>query len=47
MSTLEFHVLLARVARPLYGYAIKDAIADESAGTLVPRPARSTGSLPG
>jgi DNA-binding PadR family transcriptional regulator len=37
MSTLEFHLLLALADRPLYGYAIKDAIAVESAGTLNPR----------
>ena len=37
MSTLEYHVLLALAGSPLYGYAIKDAVADESAGTLTPR----------
>jgi DNA-binding PadR family transcriptional regulator len=37
LSTLEYHVLLALADRPLYGYAIKDAVADESAGTLTPR----------
>ncbi len=37
MSTLEYHVLLALANGPLYGYAIKDAVADESAGTLAPR----------
>lgn len=36
-STLEYHVLLALAAGPLYGYAIKDAVADESGGTLAPR----------
>lgn len=37
MSILEFHVLLALAAGPLYGYAIKDAVAAESAGTQTPR----------
>src|SRR5215471_6739352 len=37
LSTLEYHVLLALASGPLYGYAIKDAVADESAGTLTPR----------
>jgi DNA-binding PadR family transcriptional regulator len=37
MSNLEFHVLLALVAQPLYGYAIKDAVETESSGTLSPR----------
>jgi DNA-binding PadR family transcriptional regulator len=37
MSTLEYHVLLALAEGPLYGYAIKDAVAAESAGTLSPR----------
>lgn len=36
-STLEFHVLLALAGKPLYGYAIKDAVATESSGTLAPR----------
>lgn len=36
MSILEYHVLLALAARPLYGYAIKEAVAEESAGTLTP-----------
>jgi PadR family transcriptional regulator PadR len=36
-STLEYHVLLALAGGPLYGYAIKDAVADESSGTLTPR----------
>lgn len=38
MSTLEFHVLLALADGALYGYAIADVVADESAGTLTPRP---------
>jgi DNA-binding PadR family transcriptional regulator len=37
MNTLEYHVLLALAKGPLYGYAIKDAIATESGGTLEPR----------
>jgi DNA-binding PadR family transcriptional regulator len=37
MSTLEYHVLLALATGPLYGYAIKDAVAAESDGTLTPR----------
>ena len=37
MSNLEFHVLLALAAGPLYGLAIKDAVATESAGSLTPR----------
>ncbi len=37
MSNLEYHVLLALASGQLHGYAIKDAIAAESAGTLTPR----------
>ena len=37
LSTLEYHVLLALATAPLHGYAIKDAVADESDGTLTPR----------
>lgn len=37
MSLLEYHVLLALARGPLYGYAIKDAVASESAGTQTPR----------
>lgn len=37
MSILEYHVLLALAGEPLYGYAIKDAVAEESAGTQTPR----------
>jgi DNA-binding PadR family transcriptional regulator len=37
MSRLEYHVLLALAGRPLYGYAIKDAVASESTGKLRPR----------
>jgi PadR family transcriptional regulator, regulatory protein PadR len=38
MSPLEYHVLLALAGGPLHGYAIKDAVADESSGTLTPLP---------
>jgi DNA-binding PadR family transcriptional regulator len=37
MSNLEYHVLLALANGPRYGYAIKDAVAEESEGTLTPR----------
>ena len=37
MSTFEYHVLLALASGPLHGYAIKDAVADESRRTLTPR----------
>lgn len=37
MNPLEYHVLLALANGPLYGYAIKDAVAAESGGTLTPR----------
>jgi DNA-binding PadR family transcriptional regulator len=37
LSTLEYHVLLALAGGPRYGYAIKDAVATESAGSLTPR----------
>ena len=37
MSLLEYHVLLALASEPLHGYAIKDVVADESAGALAPR----------
>lgn len=37
MSTLEYHVLLTMADGPRHGYAIKDAVAQESAGTLSPR----------
>ncbi|HEY4101124.1 MAG TPA: PadR family transcriptional regulator [Gemmatimonadales bacterium] len=36
LSPLEFHVLLALAGAPLYGYAIRTAVADESSGTLNP-----------
>ena len=37
LSSLEYHVLLAMARGPLYGYAIKDAVESDSAGTLTPR----------
>ncbi len=37
MSTLEYHVLLALASGPLHGYGLKDAVAEESSGTLTPR----------
>lgn len=37
MSTLEYHVLLAMAEGPLYGYAIKEAVEEESEGTVTPR----------
>lgn len=37
MSTLEYHVLLAMAAGPLYGYAIKEAVESESEGAVTPR----------
>lgn len=36
MSNLEYHVLLALANGYLHGYAIKDAVANESEGTLAP-----------
>jgi DNA-binding PadR family transcriptional regulator len=37
MSNLEYHVLLALAGGARYGYAIKDAVTEESGGTLTPR----------
>lgn len=37
LSNLEYHVLLAMAEGPLYGYAIKDAVEEESSGALTPR----------
>jgi DNA-binding PadR family transcriptional regulator len=37
MSPLEYHVLLALAGGRLYGYAISEAVAAESAGTITPR----------
>jgi DNA-binding PadR family transcriptional regulator len=36
-SRLDFHVMLAMASGPLYGYALAEAIAAESGGTLEPR----------
>jgi DNA-binding PadR family transcriptional regulator len=37
LDPLQFHVLLALATGPAHGYAIKDAVARESDGTLTPR----------
>ncbi len=37
VSTLEYHVLLAMAAGPLYGYAIKEAVESESEGAVTPQ----------
>lgn len=37
LSNLEYHVLLALAGTSLYGYAIKEAVTEESAGVLTPR----------
>ncbi len=37
LSNLDYHVLLALANGAVYGYAIKDAVEAESAGTLTPR----------
>ncbi|MGE0158232.1 MAG: PadR family transcriptional regulator [Gemmatimonadales bacterium] len=37
MSTLDYHVLLAMAGGPIHGYAVKQAVEAESAGTLMPR----------
>lgn len=39
LSRLEYHVLLAVAPRPLYGYAVKEAVEEESDGALTPRAA--------
>lgn len=36
MSLLDYHVLLALSSGPLHGYAIKDAIVEDSGGTQAP-----------
>ncbi len=36
LSNFEYHVLLALASGPLHGYAIKEAVVIESAGTLTP-----------
>lgn len=37
MSAFDYHVLLALATGPLHGYAIKDAVASDSDGAVVPR----------
>jgi DNA-binding PadR family transcriptional regulator len=37
MDILDYHVLLALAAGSAHGYAIKDAVARESGGSLTPR----------
>jgi PadR family transcriptional regulator PadR len=37
LSRLEYHVLLAMAAGPVYGYAIKEAVETESRGALSPK----------
>ena len=37
MSLLDYHVLLALAGGPLYGYAIKETVAQESGGAVTPR----------
>jgi DNA-binding PadR family transcriptional regulator len=37
LSTLDYHVLLAIAHGPMHGYAIRDAVEQESEGTLTPR----------
>ena len=36
MNLLDYHVLLALSSGPMHGYAIKDAIAEDSGGTQAP-----------
>ena len=36
MNLLDYHVLLALSSGPLHGYAIKDAVAEDSGGTQAP-----------
>jgi DNA-binding PadR family transcriptional regulator len=38
MSNLEYHVLLALADGPLHGYAVKQRVEGESAGSLTPQP---------
>lgn len=37
LSGLEYHVLLATADGALHGYAIRDAVEDESGGAIAPR----------
>jgi DNA-binding PadR family transcriptional regulator len=36
LSNLEYHVLLALAEDALYGYALKEAVVEESGGALTP-----------
>jgi len=36
MNLLDYHVLLALSSGPMHGYAIKDAVAEDSGGTQSP-----------
>lgn len=37
LSTLDYHVLLAIAHGPLHGYAVREAVEQESEGTVAPR----------
>jgi DNA-binding PadR family transcriptional regulator len=37
LSGIEYHVLLATAEHALHGYAIRDAVEDESGGAIAPR----------
>lgn len=37
LSSLEYHVLLALADGPMYGYAVQQAVAAESHGSVTPR----------
>lgn len=37
LSAIEYHVLLALADSALYGYALKQAVVEESGGALTPR----------
>lgn len=37
LSGIEYHVLLATAGGALHGYAIRDAVEDESGGAIAPR----------
>lgn len=37
LSGLEYHLLLAVARGPLHGYAIRDAVEEDSGGALTPR----------
>ena len=38
MNNLDYHVLLALAGGPLHGYAVKQRVETESAGSVTPRP---------